>query len=167
MWYVIWVRAQHEEEIVRQCRKILKSDEDVFNIYVEKLHRTGKEWTAHRELAFRNYIFADVEDVSNFRLRLKRIPELTKLLQIGDEITPIYPDEEALLRQLGGEDHVIRPSKGHYEGEKIVVTEGPLRGLETEIKWVDRRQRTVGIEVQLMNRAVDVKLGAEFVKTAE
>ena len=62
---------------------------------------------------------------------------------------------------------MIRPSKGHYEGEKIVVTEGPLRGLETEIKWVDRRQRTVGIEVQLMNRAVDVKLGAEFVKTAE
>ena len=48
-----------------------------------------------------------------------------------------------------------------------MITDGPLKGQESVIKWVDRRQRLVGIEVQLMNRTVEVKLGAEFVKTVE
>lgn len=167
MWYVMWVRARHEEEIIRQCKKFLKADEEVFVMYVERLRRSGKEWIAHRELAFKNYVFADVKDVDNFRLQIRKIPDLTKLLQVGEEIIPIYPDEENLLRTIGGEDHVIRPSRGHYEGEKIIVTDGPLKGQESVIKWVDRRQRIVGIEVQLMNRTVEVKLGAEFVKTVE
>ena len=167
MWYVMWVRARHEEEIIRQCKRLLKDDEEVFVMYVERLRRSGKEWIAHRELAFKNYVFADVKDVDNFRLQIRKIPDLTKLLQVGEEIIPIYPDEENLLRTIGGEDHVIRPSRGHYEGEKIIVTDGPLKGQESVIKWVDRRQRIVGIEVQLMNRTVEVKLGAEFVKTVE
>ncbi|MBO6260666.1 MAG: antiterminator LoaP [Lachnospiraceae bacterium] len=167
MWYVMWVRARHEEEIIRQCKKFLKDDEEVFVMYVERLRRSGKEWIAHRELAFKNYVFADVKDVDNFRLQIRKIPDLTKLLQVGEEIISIYPDEENLLRTIGGEDHVIRPSRGHYEGEKIIVTDGPLKGQESVIKWVDRRQRIVGIEVQLMNRTVEVKLGAEFVKTVE
>ena len=167
MWYVMWVRAHHEEEIIRQCRKLLKDDEEVFVMYVEKLRRTGNEWTVHRELAFKNYIFADVKDVDDFRVRIRKIPDLTKLLQVGETIVPIYPEEEEFLKRLGGKDHVIRPSQGHYEGEKIRVTEGPLKGQESVIKWVDRRQRLVGIEIQLMNRTVEVKLGAEFVRTVE
>ena len=167
MWYVMWVRARHEEEIIRQCKKLLDDDEDVFVMYVEKLRRTGKEWTAHRELAFKNYIFADVKDVDDFRVRIRKIPDLTKILQVGTEIVPIYPEEEEFLKSIGGKDHVIKPSRGHYEGERVMVTEGPLKGHESVIKWVDRRQRLVGIEIQLMNRTVEVKLGAEFVKTAE
>ncbi len=167
MWYVMWVRAHHEEEIIRQCRKLLKDDEEVFVMYVEKLRRTGNEWTVHRELAFKNSIFADVKDVDDFRVRIRKIPDLTKLLQVGETIVPIYPEEEKFLKRIGGKDHVIRPSKGHYEGEKIRVTEGPLKGQESVIKWVDRRQHLVGIEIQLMNRTVEVKLGAEFVRTVE
>ncbi len=130
----------------------------------ERMYRKGGEWKKKQEPAFQKYIFAAIEDVDDFRIRLRKVGETAKILGVGDEIVPIDPQEEALLETLGGPEHVISMSKGYLEGEKLVVTEGPLQGMEGTVRWLNARQKVVGVAVSLLGREVVVRLGVEAVK---
>ena len=48
--------------------------------------------------------------------------------------------------------------------DKLVVTDGPMKGMEGRVKWVDRHQRIAGIEVMLLGRKVMVKMGVGILK---
>ncbi len=167
MWYVIQVRTGHEDEVAGKCGRVLKAGESVFTMLSERRERVGGEWQTVVNVAFKGYVFAETDDIGSLRIRLHSISDLTKIVSVGDDMVPIYEEEEEMLRFLGGDDHVIRLSRGFSEGDSIAVTEGPLKGLESKIKWVDRRQKTVGISFTLFDRIVDVKLGAEFIRPAK
>jgi transcriptional antiterminator NusG len=49
------------------------------------------------------------------------------------------------------------------EGEMIRVLDGPLLGLETQIKKVNLHKRTVTIEFMLCGRLVEANVGIDFV----
>ncbi|MBQ9361451.1 MAG: antiterminator LoaP [Lachnospiraceae bacterium] len=165
MWYVIQVKAMHETAVVERCRSdVIIPGEDVFAMKSERMFKRHGEWSLIEEVSFQKYIFAVTEDTDDFRIRLRNVKELTKMLGVGDEVVPIRQDEEDLLRSLGGEEHVIRYSVGFVTGDRLIVTEGPLAGHEGEVKWIDRHQRLAGIETELMGQIVTIRLGCEVLK---
>ena len=89
---------------------------------------------------------------------------MTKLLRTGEEMTPIHPEEEAYLRMFGGDDHIVKYSKGYMEGEKLVVTSGAMQNYKGIVKRVLRHKRLVVLEVPLMGRKVEVTVGLGVVK---
>ena len=97
-------------------------------------------------------------------MRLKEIKVMTRLLTTGEEITPLYRDEEDYLRSLQDEAHVVRYSEGYLEGDRLVVTEGALAGYEGKIKKILRHKRLVVLEVPLLGRTVEVTLGLGVVE---
>lgn len=168
MWYVLQVRTGQEADIIAQCRSIvLQENEDVFIMLGEKKRRLRGEWVTKRYLLFPGYIFIDTTDIDSFQIRLQEIKAMTKVLKIGEEVVPIWPEEEEFLRQLGGEDHVAGYSEGYLEGEHLVVMEGALKGYEGTVKRIDRHHRLVTIEVPLLGRIVEVQLGLGIVKKIE
>ena len=89
---------------------------------------------------------------------------MTKVLRTGDEMTPIQKEEEEYLRKLGGDEHVVRYSEGYIEGDKLVVTSGPLKDFEGNVKKVLRHKRLVVVEVPLLGRTVEVTVGMGVVE---
>ena len=167
MWYVIQVQARHEELVADKCRqRVIVPGEQVFVIMAERMFRKKEGWERQLHPAFQKYVFAEMEDVEDFRIRLRKIKELAKLLEIGGDITPIRPEEQELLLELGGDDHIIRISEGYMEGEKLVVTDGPLKGLEGTVKRVNPRQHMVEIVTSLLGEESVVRLGVELVQRA-
>ena len=163
MWYVLQVSACHENEMVNKCREILKDGEEVFTFLAERLERKKGKWEPKRTITFQKYIFADITDPDDFRVRLQKVDGMTKMLGVGEDIVPIKPEEETFLKRIGGEEHIIGLSRGFSEGDKVIVTDGPLQGKEGSIKWMDKRQRTAGIRVKFLNTDTVIKLGIECI----
>lgn len=165
MWYVIQVFTGREMEIARQCReRVAEKYETVFVPLAERQTKIRGQRTLIRTRLFPGYVFIETERIEDFYTRLKRIPAMTKILMTGEFMTPLHRDEEAYLRQLGGEDHVVRYSEGYLEGEKLTVTSGALVGYEGRIKKILRHKRLVVLEVSLLGRIVEVTLGLGVVE---
>ena len=113
---------------------------------------------------FPGYVFVETDDIESFRLRLRKVPKMTRILKTGEEMHPIYPEEEAYLRQILDDGHRMRVSEGYMEGETLHVTSGPLEGLEGSIKKVLRHQELAVLEVSLMGRKIEVTVGLGFVE---
>ena len=168
MWYVLQVRTGQETDIVAQCReRLLCEGEDAFVMFGEKTRRLRGKWEMKRYPLFPGYVFFETPDIDGFRVRLQEIRAMTKVLKTGDEVVPVWPEEEAFLKRLGGKEHIAGYSQGYIEGERLVVTEGAMKGFEGSIKRIDRHHRLVTIEAPLLGRIVEVQLGLGIVKRVE
>ncbi len=165
MWYVIQVGPRREHEILALCEKWVRIPSEEFFVMrcMGYRRRTDGTWDKLERLAFPGYIFVRTDDIDDLRLRLKKIPELTKVLGAGDEIFPIYEEEEKLLWDLGGEDHFIKASHGYRDGDKVVVVDGSLINKEGLITWVNAHKRMALIEIQFAGRTVRTKVGLEII----
>ena len=162
---MIQVKATRELTVVEKCRKfVIVPGEDVFAMKSERMFKIKGEWRLREEVSFQKYIFAVTPDTDDFRIRLRNVKELANMLHVGDEVVPIRQEEEELLRDLGGDEHVIRYSTGFVTGDRLMITEGPLTGHEGQVKWIDRHQRLVGIETELIGQKITIRLGCEILK---
>lgn len=154
------VKTGQELEIVRQCRRrLMNGNEDVFTMLGERKYRIRGSWELKQYVLFNGYVFIETADIDNFRIRLHKIETMTKVLKTGEEVVPIAPEEEAFLKQLGGQEHIAEYSEGYLEGEQLIVTEGAMKGYEGRVKRLDRHRRLVTIEVPLLGRLVEIQLG--------
>lgn len=166
MWYVIQVRATREHEILALLdRWVKEADEEFFVMRCMRyLRQQDAAWDNVEALAFPGYIFADTNDIDGLRERLKQIPDLTKVLGAGDEIFPVYEEEERILKLIGGKKHLIEASQGVRQGNRIVVIKGNLVGQEAMIKWVNSHKRMACIEFEISGRKVTTKVGLEIIR---
>lgn len=165
MWYVIQVYTGKELEIAKQCReRVADEGEDVFVPLAERWTKIRGERTLITSRLFPGYVFIETEKIEDFYKRLNRIYAMTKVLRTGDEMTPIQKEEEEYLRRLGGDEHVVKYSEGYIEGDKLVVTSGPLKDFEGRIKKILRHKRLVVMEIPLLGHTVEVTLGLGVVE---
>lgn len=165
MWYVIQVYTGREQEIARQCRgRVTVEGEDAFVPLAERWTKIRGEKALITTRLFPGYVFIETEEIEDFYKRLNRIYAKTKILRTGDEMIPLRPEEEEYLRRLGGDRHVVKYSEGYMEGEKLVVTSGPLKDFEGNVKKILRHKRLVVMEVPLLGHTVEVTLGVGIVE---
>ena len=165
MWYVIQVYTGKEEETADQCRaRVAVGEEEVFVPLVERMTKVRGEWEVVRTRLFPGYVFIETDRPGDLYMRLKEVKAMTRLLKTGEEITPLYREEEEYLRSLEDEEHVVRYSEGYLEGERLVVTSGALKGQEGKIRKILRHKRLVVLEVPLLGRGVEVTLGLGVVE---
>ena len=165
MWYVIQVYTGKEEETADQCRaRVAVGEEEVFVPLVERMTKVRGEWEVVRTRLFPGYVFIETDRPGDLYMRLKEVKAMTRLLKTGEEITPLYREEEEYLRSLEDEEHVVRYSEGYLEGERLVVTSEALKGQEGKIRKILRHKRLVVLEVPLLGREVEVTLGLGVVE---
>lgn len=164
MWYVMQVYTGSETEVCEQCRKrIIREGEEVFVLLAERMTKIRGEWSLVTSRLFPGYVFIDTEKIRDFYDRLKSIESMTKILRTGDEMTPVYPEEEDYFRAIGGERHIVRYSQGYIQGEQLVITSGAMRDCRGRVKKILRHKRLVVLEVSLMGRLVEVTVGMGIV----
>ena len=164
MWYVIQVKSGNEHKIKSICEKCLKyENEDVFiPIKIVKKRFKGIDKEIQTKL-FPGYIFFLTEDVDGLFFRLKRVKELTKILKTGDVFVPLTEQEEAFLKRLMNPEYKVEMSFGFIEGERVVITEGPVMGLEGMIKRIDRHKKQAVLKTEFFGKPTEIMVGLEII----
>lgn len=166
MWYVIWTTTGKEE----QCRQqILKScDGATYKRCVipmiQRRRRENGAWVLKTERFAPSYLFVESQTIEDFARELSRIVGFKKLLQNDNLFLPLHEREEELLSKLLGDGEVIAESVGVKVGQSVIITDGPMQGMEGMIKYIDRHKRMAVIEMDLFGRVLEMKLGLEVVK---
>lgn len=165
MWYVIQVKSGNEENIVSQCQKVIDTDTlaKCFIPYYKQMRKYGGEWHEEKKILFPGYVFLISEKVEELCFQLKSIMGLTKMVGVGDDIVPLDIEEVEFLKSFGREAQVVEVSHGLIENDEIHIIEGPLKGMEGSIKRIDRHKRIAFLEIEMMGRKVETKVGLEIV----
>ena len=160
------VKSRKEEEILRLIEKAPAGElvGQCFLPYYERKRKYRGLWRVEKAILFPGYIFVETNNIQELYFALKEIPELTKVLRAEDAWLPLYAEEEKFLERLMGEERIVRLSKGYIEGDKVIIKEGPMQGLEGMIRKIDRHKRIAIIEVELFMRKVEVSIGLEIVE---
>lgn len=112
------------------------------------------------------YITASMLDIEDIARKIRMAPAFGRVLSQDGRIIPLSADEERWIGALTGASHVVEPSYGYVEGDRVTITDGPLKGIESTIKKIDRHKRLAYVEVRLLGRTKVVKVGAEVVRKA-
>lgn len=166
MWYVMQVHTGNEESIRIQCEEHINSPvlESCFIPHYEEKRKINGTWKVLERKLFPGYVFLVTDQIENLFFFLKKINGLTKLIGTGDEVIPLKEDEVDFILRFGGEDHLVGMSEGVIEGEKVIVTSGPLVGQEGLIKKIDRHKRKAWLELEMFGRMQKVEVGLEITR---
>ncbi len=165
MWYVVQTMAGQEQDCLAVCRaKINQSlyKEMFVPLYIDKM-RFQKQWHDVKKVLFPGYFFVDTEKIRDVAEELARIDRFTKLLRNAEEIAPIRDEEQKFLRSMMNEAHVVECSQGMIIGDRVCITEGPLRNHYGFIRKVDRHRREARLEINFFGRMTPVKVGLQIV----
>ena len=166
MWYVIWVESGKEHKVRGMIESQVPSETyDRILIPEKRIQKKFKgEWQEVQSVLFPGYLFVVAEDITEFAAALDAVPEFTKMLKADNEIAAIYPEEEAVLTRLVGQDEIVKMSEGMIENDRIIILDGPLKGMEGTIKRINRHKRIAVLQTELFERVIQVMVGLEIVE---
>lgn len=148
MWCIVKCRAGKAGEIIELCRRSLPREvlSESFQFTRDRMRRYEGSWHVESEQMFPDYVFLETEDPAALKRELEPYLNLIQLLEDGTLLQRVDPEEEKLLRLLGGKEHHLNISRGYIRSGITYVTGGPLVGLESRIRKIDRHKRTAQIE---------------------
>ncbi len=166
MWYVVQVRSGTEHNIRIQCNKKIPDAimERCFIPYYEEKKKQNGSWNTLQKILFPGYIFMITEDVEKLFFHLKTIEGMTKLIGTGQDIIPLKEEEITFLKRFGGEEQIVSMSEGIIEGTQVIITSGPLMGMEGLIQKIDRHKRKAWLDLELFGRMQQVEVGLEITR---
>ena len=170
-WYVIQVETGREraacEAIQRACAATSEDGQDDGTLLQEcfspryrtqfKLHG---EWHDEERLLIPGYVVAVTANPWGLARTLSKVSGLTRMLTIGEVFAPLSDDDRKWIERWTAKgDRVIPMSIAYKEGDKIVVAEGPLKGLEAMISQVRRRQNLAKLEIHAGQMTIRTSVG--------
>lgn len=163
MWYVVQTMSGEEQDCLQVCKN--KVDASVYKemfvpMYINKKH-FRKQWHDIAKPLFPGYFFIDTDDIEPVLEELGKVQRFTKVLRNADAVSPVTPEEQEFLQSMMDENHTILCSVGFIVGEKICVTEGPLRNHYGLIKKINRHRRVAILEIDFFGRKTPAEVGME------
>lgn len=165
--YAVQVTSGQEEHVrTMLLRQLPDVASDCYTPAYECARKVAGQWRTVTRMLFPGYVFVETPDPAALRDRLRSIPAFTRLLGASDEsFLALTDDEVAWLNAFTNvETHVVEMSEGVIEGDRVLVTKGPLRGHEGSIARVDRHKRLAELEITMFGRTKRVRIGLEIVR---
>lgn len=132
----------------------------------EVFRRVDGEWASVTETLFPGYVFVRTNQIQQLSELLGSVPVFTRLLgKSYERIIPLSSEEVAWLEALlAPVSKVLEKSVGVIEGDRVIVTEGPLKGHEAQISKIDRHKRAAYLDMRMFGRHKTIKVGLEIVR---
>ena len=169
MYYVLWTNTGREEktrQMIYQYADSALYTRCAIPYRLKKHYYKGKSQIV-KLMLFPSYIFIETNHIHEFVDNIKWFPGFNVVLHVDDIYCPVYEHEAVILNQLIAEKDIIDISQGYMEGDKVHVTNGPLVGMEGQIKRVKPRQGVAILEMNIFNRTTEVSLGLELIEKRE
>ncbi|MGN1054036.1 MAG: antiterminator LoaP [Erysipelotrichaceae bacterium] len=167
-YYVIQVTSGGEYRTLKIIKEII-NNELITSAYIPKMKKYKKyrgDWHTVEEILFPGYIFIETDNIRELYYDLQRVPKLTKILGIdGDVIYPLSDSEVYFIKSFcDNDEHTVDISTGFIEGDKVIITDGPLLGKEAHIRKIDRHKRIAYLDIDFFNQTISTKVGLEIIK---
>ena len=165
--YVVQVMGGRERHVAELINKIKpESIEECFTPSFELMKKRGGEWRRVTDILFPGYLFIVSDDATKAYAQLRAIPAFTRLLGSRDDgFTPLTSDEMAWLEAFTTvRGRVVPMSTAIIEGDRVIVTDGPLKGHETLLSKIDRHKRLAFLDMHMFGRNKTIKVGLEVVR---
>ena len=172
-YYAIQVKTRSENKFIKLFKAI---HPDVnLPIYFPQRQldiRKGGQIKPSMAPVFPGYIFIEAasdEDIASRQWEFRRTEGFYRFLRSNQEITPLADrDLELVLHFLKNSGSIAGRSRVYFnEDSRIVVVEGPLKGLEGRIIKVDKRKGRAKIMLDLYNDFFSIDLAFEVIGSME
>ena len=126
-------------------------------------------WHKVEEILFPGYVFAVTGKPEELYENLRRIWKMTKVLGREERyFVPLNEEEENMVRKMGNREHRTEISRVEVlEGKRFRVVEGPLKNYMEYVVKVNLHKREVGVQVEFMERTLDLYMGIEMVEAKD
>lgn len=171
-YFTAQIKTLKEEDYIQRVKNQLKlrTDKQRF-IFPKKLmpvRRKGKT-VQHLLPLFPGYIFIETEklDIELYNT-MRYMPDFYRFLPDNKDFHHLEGKDLSLIKHFLNFGEVIDSSKVFFdENDKIVVAEGPLKGLEGFIIKVDRRKKRARIRVDIAQNSVTLDLAFNVISKEE
>lgn len=161
-WYVIQVMKGREDSMASLIGRVVPKPllQEVFSPkYATEIKVRGR-WVPVQKTLLPGYLIAVTSDPEGLEAMLRDLPEFARLLAQGNEFVPLAPAE---VEVIGGftkpGDRVVPMSVGVKDGDRVVITQGPLVGHEAMVKEIWRRKSIAILEIDMCGRTVTTRVG--------
>ncbi len=170
-WYVLFIRTGREANVELLLKKRL--DANVFVPFVPMLETLFKiSGQVRRELKplFPGYIFIEsevsgVEFIKRKNSIISASEDIVRFLKYGDTSEfAMREHEKCMLLNLCNDERCIESSVGIIEGNRVYIKEGPLKGMESIVKKIDRHKRRAVINLDFMGEIREINVALEIVE---
>ena len=166
-WYIIYVLKNDEDKIKtflikKGLNAFIPSRDVIFK-------RNGNKFLVRKPL-FPNYIFIKSElDQQTFIAMLNNLKKekkgIVRLLIYDKEGTPtLNIAEKAMLKKMMNKENVIVHSNGYMIKQRVMITDGPLCGLESKIVAVNQHKDYAKILINIFDREIYVKVSLNIIE---
>jgi transcription antitermination factor NusG len=156
-WYALVVKPNHEKAV---CDHLSVSGYEA----VLPLYRSRHRWSDRvKEVTlplFPGYVFCRFSYRS--RMRILRLPGVRSVVSAGQEPAPIPAQQIEAIQTVVDSGLPVKPWPFLKVGQRVVVTAGPLRGVEGILAEV-RKTWHVIVSVELLQRSVAAEVDLESV----
>jgi len=168
--YVIQVNTGKEDTYLRLWEH--KKNHFPLNVYwlrKELMIRKQGHTCKSIKSVFPGYLFVEADDITpEIFYEFRHIHFFNRFLRSNDNICPLPEDEQKKIYELAKYGRVIGQSKVVYnEQDRIVVVNGPMKGLEGMIIKVDKRKKRAKVRLSLYENPFLVDFGFELLEGAK
>lgn len=138
--YVLFVKAGKERKVEQYLEKQLNPEVSIpFIPLQETLFRRSGIIKREIRFLFPGYVFiesilSDQQFMQDISPVINRYSDIIGLLKYSETEISMKESEKNMLITLCDNEYCIGASFGVIEGDKIHITEGPLKGLESIVK---------------------------------
>lgn len=162
MWYVVQVLGGKKEATCRLIERIVSKDavSECFTPRYETQKKVRGTWVNGTSVLFPGYVIAVTDDVERLKRELRDVPEFTRVLSMGEAFVPLSEQDQAWIGAFTRPgERVVPMSEGVIEGDRVIVTSGPLKQREGWIRSINRRKGLAFLEVDMFGRKMQTKVG--------
>lgn len=171
--YILFVKTGYEYRVAKELLQLFRDNNlrPFVPTYKTQFIKAGKV-SIETQVLFPGYVFIQSEiPESSFYMIIQqyitRIDKAIKLLRYSRNTEDYYSialinDDYLMLSKLYNDEYCVEMSQGLISGDKIIITEGPLKEFEGYIKRVNRHKREAVIEIRMMGQLSEVTVGLEI-----
>ena len=164
--YVVQVATGREQQVMSLAERLV-TPKVPSRFYAPRYRFQRKiqgKWQIVDELLTPGYLYAETSDIRSLEKHVSELPLFAKVLRMNGNIIALSEAELEWLDRLTGPNRVVGFSVGYMEGDRVVIEDGPLAGLESKIKKINRHKRLAYVDIQLLGRSKTVAVGLEIVR---
>ena len=155
-WYAVWTRVNHERLVVDQLAA------KGFSTFLPEMgtwsKRQGQMHVVPTPM-FPGYLFVRQRMDKHAYIEMLKVRGLVRILEDGwNRLTPLADDEVAAVQRVVEAKVPVFPHGPLFEGDRVRVTEGPLKGVEGTFVQDRPGCGRLVVSVGLLGRGVAVEV---------
>ena len=162
-WYAVQTRSNCERSLTSELSA--KGVRSYFPAFAEL-----RQWSDRKQMieraAFPGYIFVNIWDSMDERLRVLKSSGAVRILGNSKNIEPVPEREIDSIRKMlaSGRECVAHPLP--REGVRVRVRRGALRGVEGELVRMKNQTRLV-VSIAMLSRSIAIEVDSNDVQTLQ